>query len=538
MHMMTPLSQPKSDADLAADVVVVGAGAAGLAAAITAADAGATVIVVEANVDVGGHAILSGGGVSFGGGTSLQKKYGIVDSADQVYLDHTDHRSQLLGRSDRDLVRVFADESAATFEFLLQNGVKFKDGPPVPLPGSFNGSAPRRTSSAPSSDDWNDTINGTGGSGIVRPLEASARRKSARFLLRHRMTRILRKDSHRGDGRVSGIMTNHNGSQIMIRASRGVVIATGGHSSSVDFRRTIDPRLTEEYQTAGEPWTKKNAEGEFAALEIGAALWGLGIAGTEAERRLGGGLTITKTVHIGCRYGYIGLKWDPRSPIFARAGASGLTVRDFSDLMLVNQAGERFWNECDDSAAFINACLGTNGNLGTDGKANGGGPIWAIFDSNAVRREGWDPFPPNVDLNGWFFSADSLGALARQINNPYQRTPMAASSLEESVARYNSALAAGADLQFGKPVPRSSAEALQLRVLVPPFYAAWATPILHDSVTGLRIDQKCRVLTWRGDVIPGLYCAGESAGGYGLHGLPRALVFGRIAGREAGGERA
>jgi succinate dehydrogenase/fumarate reductase flavoprotein subunit len=106
------------------------------------------------------------------------------------------------------------------------------------------------------------------------------------------------------------------------------------------------------------------------------------------------------------------------------------------------------------------------------------------------------------------------------------------------VARYNSALSAGEDRQFGKPVPANRAEALQLRILVPPFYAAWATPILHDSVTGLRIDQKCRVLTWRGDVIPGLYCAGESAGGYGLHGLPRALVFGRIAGREAGGERA
>jgi urocanate reductase len=536
--MTTPLSGPKSDAGLAADVVVIGAGAAGLSAAISAAGAGASVIVVEANVDVGGHAILSGGGVSFGGGTSLQKKYGIVDSADQVYLDHTDHRSQLLGRSDRDLVRVFADESAATFEFLLQNGVKFKDGPPARLPGSFNGSVPRRTSAAPSSDDWNDTINGSGGSGIVRPLEASARRKGVRFLLRHRMTRILRQDSHHGGGRVTGIITDHDGSQVMIAASQGVLIATGGHSSSVDFRRAIDARLTEEYQTAGEPWTKQNAEGEFAALEIGAALWGLGIAGTESERSLGGGLTITKTAHIGCRYGYVGLKWDPRSPVFAAAGASGLTVRDFRDLMLVNQAGERFWNECDDSAAFINACLGTNGNLGTDGKANGGGPIWAIFDSTAVRREGWDPFPPNVDPTGWFFSADSLGALARQIDNPYQRKPIAASSLEESVARYNSALSAGEDRQFGKPVPANRAEALQLRILVPPFYAAWATPILHDSVTGLRIDKKCRVLNWRGEAIPGLYCAGESAGGYGLHGLPRALVFGRIAGREAGIQRA
>ena len=60
--------------DFEADVVVIGAGAAGLPAAIKAADEGASVIVVEANYDVGGHAIISGGNVPLGGGTSAQKK--------------------------------------------------------------------------------------------------------------------------------------------------------------------------------------------------------------------------------------------------------------------------------------------------------------------------------------------------------------------------------------------------------------------------------------------------------------------------------
>ena len=73
------------DWDLAADVVVIGAGAAGLPAAIKAADGGASVIVVEANYDVGGHAIISGGNVPLGGGTSAQKKYGIADSPDTVF---------------------------------------------------------------------------------------------------------------------------------------------------------------------------------------------------------------------------------------------------------------------------------------------------------------------------------------------------------------------------------------------------------------------------------------------------------------------
>src|SRR5262245_61122931 len=76
--------------DLEADVVIIGAGATGLPAAITARDAGASVIVVEANYDVGGHAILSGGNVPLGGGTSAQRKNGIKDLADVVFADLTD----------------------------------------------------------------------------------------------------------------------------------------------------------------------------------------------------------------------------------------------------------------------------------------------------------------------------------------------------------------------------------------------------------------------------------------------------------------
>src|SRR2546421_2294402 len=88
--------------DHVADVVVVGAGASGLPAAIMARDRGASVIVIDANHDIGGHAMLSGGRVPLGGGTNLQKKYGVTDSADQVYLDHTNHRNSEFRYCDRD----------------------------------------------------------------------------------------------------------------------------------------------------------------------------------------------------------------------------------------------------------------------------------------------------------------------------------------------------------------------------------------------------------------------------------------------------
>jgi len=502
--------------DHVADVVIAGAGASGLPAAIMARDEGASVIVIDENHDIGGHAMVSGGRVPLGGGTSLQVKYGVTDSADQVYLDHTNHANPVFRRSDRDLVRVWADENAATFEFLIENGVRFREVEPTVVNG---GSVPRLFRAHVFSDDLSETINGSDGSGVVRPLEKSARAKGVTFLLQHKMMGIVRESP--SEGRVQGITARFENRDVRIQARQGVVIATGGHTSNVEFRRMFDPRLTEEYQTTGEPWSKQGADGEIQAMGIGAALWGAVAQGNE------GGSAVTKTLHIGCRYGYRNLKWKPDSPMFALAGASGLTVQSFQDVILVNQTGERFWNEMDDSWAFLHACLGTNGVLGTDElKANGGGPIWAIFDAAAASREGWDPRPPNVDPRGWFFTADTVAELAGQIVNQYQQRPIPAGVLEESVARYNTHVDMGTDLDFGKPRP-------MFKIQQPPFYAAWSTPILHDTLAGLKINRKCQVIDVRGQPIDGLYCAGEAAGGFALHGLPRVIVFGRIAGREA-----
>jgi hypothetical protein len=262
------------------------------------------------------------------------------------------------------------------------------------------------------------------------------------------------------------------------------------------------------------------AEGELAAMEIGASLWATSNVANQV------GYQVTKTIHIGCRYGCRNLKWNPKSPLFDRDGASGLTVQDFQVVLLVNQIGQRFWNEMDETYDFLNACLGTHGNLGRSAKVNGGGPIWAIFDSGAVQRERWDPRPPNVARNGWFFSADAVAELASKIANPYQLKPVPTHTLEETVAQYNAHVDAGKDQEFGSPRPK-------YKIQTPPFYAAWSTPILHDCLIGLKINRKCQVIDIHGQVIPGLYAAGESAGEFALHGLPRVIVFGRIAGREA-----
>jgi succinate dehydrogenase/fumarate reductase flavoprotein subunit len=145
-----------------------------------ARDQGASVIVIDANHDIGGHAMVSGGRIPLGGGTSLQKKYGVNDSADQVYVDHTNHRNREFRFGDRDLIRMWADENAPTFEFLRDNGVIFHNVAPSIVNG---GTVPRLFTAEPFSDSLNETINGSPGSGLVRHLEASAKAKGATFLL-------------------------------------------------------------------------------------------------------------------------------------------------------------------------------------------------------------------------------------------------------------------------------------------------------------------------------------------------------------------
>jgi succinate dehydrogenase/fumarate reductase flavoprotein subunit len=543
--------------DREADVVIVGAGATGLPAAIQATQEGASVILIDANDDVGGHAILSGGNVNLGGGTSAQKKYGINDSPDILFSDLTDwsvvepNGFPDYRYNDREIIRAFADNAAPTYEWLVAQGVIFVDKAPDRGGGHAVGnSAPRANHAAPMTWPQVETgvpvppeIQATDSSGIgfIRPLEATARKLGVQILLQHRMTGLVRENPT--SGRVLGIAVANANRTLHFRARKGVIIGSGGHTSNVNFRRIFDPRLTEEYQVAGEPYSFQDASGELAAMAIGASLWG-------AFNQTGEfGQAITKAGYIGCRYGYINLTWGPKSKYFSKAGASGLRVSDYHDVILVNQMGLRFYDETQGqftdnnynsinpytpyshlNAAnirwnprnFLNAAMAGN----RDG-SNGGGPIWAIFDADAVQREKWTVTPPWVDIaEGYFASGQTLAELAANIKNKYQKKPMPAGALEQTVARYNSFVDGGKDLDFGKTTPKYKIEK-------PPFYAAWATPVLHDTRSGLRINAKCEVVDLDGKVIPGLYCGGESAGGFSLHGLARCCVQGRIAGREA-----
>ena len=300
----------------------------------------------------------------------------------------------------------------------------------------------------------------------------------------------------------------------------------------------FDPRLGAEYiSVAGEPWSFQDASGIFAGLNVGAAF--AGAYNHMAEI----GTNITKPTRVGTKFNYSFLQWGQSSVVWNDVKASGITVNNFQDGILVKMNGVRFYDETagqfgTNSAGqinpytqgsylnaknitwnpqnWINAALSGIG----DG-SNDGGPIWFIFDDAARARRNWTVAPPIVDPNGFFFSANTLEELAAKIVMPQQRVPMSPSTLAETVTRYNT-FVGGADVDFGKPTP-------QFRIDRGPFYAAWATPTLHDARSGLRINGKREVLDLSGKPIPGLYAAGEAAGGFSQHGCGRAMTDALIA---------
>ena len=303
-----------------ADVVVIGSGATGLPAAIVAREAGASVILVEAEKDIGGHAITSGGNVPLGGGTSAQKKYDISDSPDLLFRDLTDwsvvepNGFPDYRYNDREIIRGFADNSAATFEWLVAHGVVFVDKAPDAFGGtSVGNSVPREMHSAVM--DWPMVQTGkpadpmiqktlSSGNGLMRPLQAAAKKAGVQILLEHKMTAIFREQP--SSGSVLGIAVDNRGKTINIRAHKAVIIATGGSTGNVNFRRIFDPRLTEEYcGLSGMPWSNQDASGELAGMAVGASLWGATIRPANSApislSRARSAASTTTSICAGCR---------------------------------------------------------------------------------------------------------------------------------------------------------------------------------------------------------------------------------------------
>jgi hypothetical protein len=429
------------------------------------------------------------------------------------------------------------------------------------------------------------------GAALTRCLEFSAREKGVRFMLNRRMTEIIREQQF--SGRVLGIKASYtprfnpdtgarleslwqNGNiderraTITIRAKVAVMIGSGGHGANPQFRSMFYPAFNEPAFVSS-AWALlgplgQDASGIIAGMRIGANLSGM-------QQNLSANATYHIPTRLATRDSYTDMH--PGHPTFPFRRSTGITLGTsaYEHLIAVNQVGKRFYNEMDIAKRHgtpvwpggpkvgapkhsleqvqsdwrnchpgwvkqmynyypvLDAAMAMN--EGSQPPHYYSGPLWAIFDSGTVERDGWNIKPPFTADNGYFFSADTIEELARKIRtrHEFQRVPL--KYLAETVRKWNAYVDEGSDPDFGR-----GKDAPMHKIDKPPFYAAAICPVWHDSYGGLRINGKAQVVDTDGAVIPGLYCGGEASGGGNQHGLGRALVQGYIAGGSIAQERA
>ena len=459
------------DWDESADVIVIGSGFAGLAAAMEARLAGATVIVLEKMRACGGNSIIAGG-LFAAAGTPLQKRLGVTDSADSLYADML---RAGLGLNHRDLARMVAEQSADVLRWTIDDlGVQYQDRV-IQLGGH---SVPRTHITANRS-----------GSLIIRRQLARVKGLDIPIRLGACFQRLLRGP----DGRVRGVLIcddyrygrGASGTFRYLQAHAAVILATGGFANDLTLRTAQDPRLTADVDTTAKRST--TGEGLREALRIeGMPVhldWIQFASWTSPDERGEG---------VG-------------GPFADMAFRDGLIVDPSTAKRCVNELGDRrtvadaLW-----AAGRPCICLADAGAL-----ARSNLQIERALRKGVVRQ-----FDSLTDLSAAFSVREDV--------------------LHDSVERYNMAVMAGVDAEFGKPFFPGVAP-LDHR----PYYAMRLWPKVHHTMGGVQINAQAQVLDLEQRPIPGLYAAGEVTGG--IHGacrlgscaMPECLIFGRIAGRNA-----
>jgi flavocytochrome c len=235
------------------EVVVVGSGYVGLAAAIEAFDAGSSVIIIEKNPFIGGNSIIASGGFN-AVDPERQKKQGIEDSID-LHYKHT-----LAGgdyRADPEKVRFLVENALDGVKWLEKMGVQFE-----PTVYTIVGSLYPRS---------HDPINGGRGAAIIKVLKAEVDKRKIPILLSHKLTGIVREEFLAG--MVQGVEAENKGKKLYFKAKRGVILATGGFAADVKMRSKYDPRLDADLPTTNVP--SATGEAIISAEDEGADVIGM-----------------------------------------------------------------------------------------------------------------------------------------------------------------------------------------------------------------------------------------------------------------------
>lgn len=208
-------------------LLVVGGGLAGFAAALSAAEAGLQVLLLEKTAATGGSSAMSGGCLAFAG-TDLQREHGIEDSAELLFRDLVEVGK---GECDEDLVRAYTNNQLASYEWLKQHGVRFQ-----PVIETASGQSVPRVHNVDPAD-------------MVRQLQQAALNTGRVELLHQTRARRLLRDM---GGRVIGVTAEQAGRTLEIHAERGVILACGGFVHDREMIHRFAPLYDEAVFIGGE----------------------------------------------------------------------------------------------------------------------------------------------------------------------------------------------------------------------------------------------------------------------------------------------
>ena len=490
-----------------ADLIIVGAGGAGLSAAVTAKDLGVkNVLVLEKMPVIGGNTLRCASAFN-AADPDRQKALPMTETLKEAVVKAINEKPV-----SEEHAKLMADVKAK-YEAYLKSGSKtLFDCPEWHALQTYNGGDKvgqiplirqysnnvldtlhwMQSKGSPVMDRvsqgagalWQRThqLDAPAGLGLIDPLYQAAVKQGVNFKLGMRVQDLILNDK----GRVIGVTaTDKVGNKYEFTSKDGVILATGGYSQNKEMRQKSAPHLTSEMVSTNQPGA--TGDGIIIATRHGADTTGMNYVQVYPLATPGTGALQGRARKM-----------------------SGL-----DDVIDVNKNGERFVKEDARRDEFVAAI-----------KKQPGGVVYDINDSSIVKP--LNSFNEDVETLvsiGRIYKADSLADLAKQLGMP-------ADKLEASVAEFNKMVEAKNDPKFGRKL-------FDRPIVKPPFYATPRAPSIHHTMGGLQISTNAQVLDKKGKPIPGLYAAGEVTGG--IHGSNRlggnatadVLTFGRIAAKSA-----